>query len=232
MYAMQTPVERCTQSKRMCAELWPLIACQAPQLPRFALVASTAALAHEHHSSITKLIEIGNYGSAAALIRPLVETAVTGAWALYCAPTEVIEGLFRNTHKMPKPNSMLSAIAKRPELKDKLGLKELMDGQGAALHRYTHGDMDQLRRRFSTHGYTFSKRENTGSLYIADLMLLLATTIFSVTTRERNLEKFLKHHADAVIEELRNDGLDVSAWKGWQPLPDPAIPLGSIPKKQ
>ncbi len=226
----QIPVARCLQSQRMHAAMWPLVACQAPALPRYALVASTVALAHEHHSSIIKLVEAGNFGSAAALIRPLIETAITGAWALYCAPAEVIEGLFWNKQKMPKPNSMLTAIERRPELKEKLGLKKLMEGKGTLFHRFTHGDMDQLRRRFNAHGYTFSEQENLGTLYISDLMLLLSATIFSVTTRERSLELFLEHHANSIVFELRDGGAELPEWEGWQPLPDPLIPLGMIPK--
>lgn len=226
----QVPVARCAQSKRMHAELWPLIACQAPALPRYALVASTVSLAHEHHSSTTRLVELTNFASAAALIRPLIEAAITGAWALYCAPVEMVEGLLSNTHKMPKPNSMLTAMERRPELKDRLGLKELMDGKGKLFHRFTHGDMDQLRRRFNVDGYTFSERENVGTLYISDLMLLLAATTFAVATREQNLESFLEHHANLIVRELRDGGAEVPEWKGWRALPDPAIPLGAIPR--
>ncbi|MGN6511967.1 MAG: DUF6988 family protein [Lysobacteraceae bacterium] len=135
------PLERCRQSKALAANLASLLPPQAPPLQRTALVSAAVGLGFEHHHAIAHLIESSHFASAAALVRPLLETVTTAVWMLYVADHALIVEVLLQDRPLPKPQTMLSAIEKRPELKGHLGLKELMDGPGRYFHGLTHGDM-------------------------------------------------------------------------------------------
>jgi hypothetical protein len=199
-------------------------------MPRFALATAAFLLAHEHHSAISKLLETQHFAAARALIRPLVEAVLTTAWVIYVAPSECIEDLHFARRALPKPTVMISQLDNVQELKGKLELKLFMDGQGKILHKYTHGDMEQLGRRFSVLGTTFTLDENIGALMISDLFLLLGATLYSVTAPWTKIANRAETESNAVVDEIRErTNQPLAEWVGWKELPFPAIPLGRIP---
>lgn len=124
---------------------------------------------------------------------------------------------------------MLSAIDRRPELKDKVGLKALMDTHGKFFHALTHGEMPQLRRRYGTTGSSFSEEENKMILGVADLFALLGASVL-VKATQQSLEQFLGSRTDDLVAELRAaTGEAIPQWKGWKPLPEPTVFPGRIP---
>jgi hypothetical protein len=127
---------------------------------------------------------------------------------------------------------MISQLDKVEELKGMLELKLFMDGPGKILHKFTHGDMEQLRRRFSESETTFTHDENVGTLMFSDLFLLLGGTLYSVTAPWTKIAEIVEIGSNAVVEEIRErTEQPLPEWEGWKELPFPAISLGRIPEE-
>lgn len=111
-------------------------------------------LACEHHSAIIRLVCSGEYGSAAAMQRPLLEAGGAASWLLYSATCKEIQHLATDREAAEGRGPDLPLIGRM--LKDLQPtfpkIKVLADGlqnRGPAtwLHKYTHGGTAQLVRR-------------------------------------------------------------------------------------
>jgi hypothetical protein len=157
--------------------------------------------------------------------------------ALYVATGDYIEDMQFGRRSLPKPAVMVSQLDKVEELKGKLELKLFMDGPGKILHKYVHGDMEQLRRRFGNSG-TFTHEEKqlqellAADEIVSDLFLLLGGTLYSVTAPWTKIANIVEPESNAVVDEIRKrtDQL-LAEWQGWKELPFPAISLGRIPEE-
>lgn len=112
-------------------------------------------LACEHHSAIMRLVLAGEYGSAAAMLRPLLEASGNAAWLLYVASCDVIQALptdaataeGRGFRDLPLIDELARALQHIfPVVKD---LYDALQSRGPAtwMHKYTHGGTAQLVRR-------------------------------------------------------------------------------------
>lgn len=186
--AKEILLKRCQQAGEHHERVRHLLPNGVPKRSRLYLSRSAIDLAVEHHLAIVALVEAGRYSaSAAALLRPLLESGASAWWFLYVAPTDRLRRI-RTAIDDPKLRD------KVPELSDCLkGLEKLFPGaavlrrglnnEGSAtwLHDFTHGGVLQLRRRSQAEHW--SLQELLTHLVIADLFFtvacLPATKIYS-----------------------------------------------------
>jgi len=130
-------------------------------------------LAIEHHRSMALLIESGGYGTAYALLRPLIEAEIAGRW-LSTAISDAQADELARTNICPKPEQMLKAIEKSipPEKR----IRTLLDGEGRILHDFTHSGIEQWTRRLREGSVqaNYSCQEIDGVLTIADMFVMLS----------------------------------------------------------
>jgi hypothetical protein len=231
MVSKDIPVEVCARSKRLSIALFQRMQGDAPALPRHAVTTAALLLAHEHHSAIVQLVATRHFASATTLIRPMIEAVSAAAWALYVAPVHKVEEAFIGEGSLPKPSAMHSQLHRMKGIGEKVSLKPLMDGAGRVFHQFTHGDVMQLKRRFSDEGTTYSLTENAITILLADLMLMYGASILLVTKPTNELADFVRNNADSTVDEFKKllpgQGIE---WKGWEPLPEPTVDLGCVPE--
>ena len=162
-------------------------------------------LACEHHSAIARLVLAGEYGSAAAMLRPLLEASGIASWLLYCASCEFINGL-------PTDAATAEGRIRDLPLIDELArdllpifpaIKVLSDGlknRGPAtvLHKYTHGGAAQLVRR----GPGWNEGEVMFMLIRSDLFSILASAAETVIATNADLSAYTFGRRDDLGKEL------------------------------
>lgn len=147
---------------------------------RHQLSQCAADLALEHHQAIRRLLSRRMYGSGAALLRPLAESATTAYWFSYIATDRQISALPSDpaieTSLIDLPGilemtgSLIPFFPAMSMIQD--GLKKKGHGYLRWLHKYTHGDMPQLVRRNIALGW--EEVEVQRNLLIADLLATAA----------------------------------------------------------
>lgn len=173
-------------------------------------------LACEHHSAIIRLVCAGEYGSAAALLRPLLEASGSASWLLYIASCDRVRELATDVEMAEgrrRDLPLLDELAR--ELQPKFPLiKALVNGlkdRGPAtwLHKYTHGGAAQLVRR--TTGW--NEAEVMLILLRADLFAILAAAHETVVVTNAKLAVYAFGRRD----DLGTEGLDRF---GFGPVPE------------
>ena len=101
----------------------------------------------EHHIGISALLKSRINGSAFALVRPLFETFVRGAWLRHCATDEEIDK-YVNDRLDKKFYILVEEVEKLESFKDGI-LSGLKDNAWKAMNSYTHGGIQQAGRRTS-----------------------------------------------------------------------------------
>jgi len=157
----------------------------------------------EHHSALIRVVEAGEYGAAAALLRPTLEAAAIGFWFAYVASQEEIDRLQEGRGDNPLDDvPMLRDMAVQlipifPEI------QAIVDGfkpGGAAkwLHKYAHGGTPQLNRRTDS---GWSEEEVMLMLVRADLFSVLAGCLETVISPNAPLSSYGFTRRDALGEE-------------------------------
>jgi len=101
----------------------------------------------EHHVGIATLLKSRINGSAFALVRPLFETFVRGAWLRHCASDEQINHYVNDKLDLHF-RQLLEAIENVDGFQDGV-LSGLKKNAWHAMNSYTHGGMQQAGRRTS-----------------------------------------------------------------------------------
>jgi hypothetical protein len=215
------PVDRADLSDNIKMALWRAFDSSPPATPRLVVSGAAIRLALEHHSSITSLIRLTHFASAAALMRPLLEATATSVWSLYVATDHQIEGLvFRENVRLPSLDVMVQKIAKNKTLKGKVEFLELIRKSRGIFDKFTHGCVEQLKRRYSPTGTTFDLQENILTLFIADMLLLLAASV-EAARASANLNELVRLNVETVVSRMKEEHSvgPLIEWKGWDPLP-------------
>jgi len=178
-------------------------------------------LACEHHSAIIRLVLAGEYGSAGALLRPLLEASTTASWLLYAATCDYIRSLPTSATAgrapdIPQLDRMLDQL--QPWFPDITKLLLALKNKGPAvwLHQYTHGGTPQLLRRSS--GWNGGAIHYT--LMMGDLFGILAAAHETVIVPNADLSEYVFP---------RRDELGVEAWAIMQKTDPPPKPPHSLP---
>src|SRR5690606_8896961 len=101
-------------------------------------------LSIEHLHGLRTLAETGLYASALALLRPLYESYIRGAWILKCADGEQASSAI-NADRFPKVGRMVEAISTLVP-----GFELLEDTHSTVwgpLNDFTHGGATQIKAR-------------------------------------------------------------------------------------
>lgn len=161
-------------------------------------------LALEHHSALTRVVEAGEYGTGAALLRPLLEASTTGYWFVYVAPCEHVRLLPTTSHDnaehdIPNWSAMLTALT--PIFPPIQAMSDALKRGGTAkwLHKYTHGGTPQLSRRVDG-GWT--EGEVILSLIRGDMFATLAICLDTVIAPSDLLFRYGFGYRDKLAHEL------------------------------
>lgn len=162
-------------------------------------------LACEHHSAIIRLACAGEYGSAAALLRPLLEASSSASWLLYVASCDRVRELATDVETAEgrrRDLPLLDELVRGLEPTFPL-IKTLVDGlkdRGPAtwLHKYTHGGTAQLVRRAPG----WSKGEVLLLLLRADLFAIVAAAHETVIEANADLSTYAFGRRDDLGDEL------------------------------
>lgn len=103
-------------------------------------------LALEHARGILRLIAVGSYASAFALVRCEFECFVRGAWLHHRATDAEIEGFVEKDEIKPKMWELIEALEQAPPFEDKL-LSIVKEKAWQPMNGYTHGGIHQVSRR-------------------------------------------------------------------------------------
>lgn len=115
------------------------------------LVVALFSLAVEHHGAILYLLRSGKFdGSAFALTRPLIDAVYRAVWIHLCATSQHIHSIKNGDFRYPGLPNMADAVEKRMNYTN--GLFTIIKPFITSLHRYTHGGLEQLARRFDDQG--------------------------------------------------------------------------------
>lgn len=221
------PNEECKRASIISTKFFELIPKESPRAPRYMLSSAAVLLTHEHHSSIHRLVARMNFASATTLLRPMLDAVTTAIWAVYVPQPSVVVDILHGRASLPRPSAMISAIERRAELKGETGLRELMADKGRMFHKLTHGDMEQLWRRYNASGTTYRLEENRLTVELSSLLLLWGGTVLLVYEDSAPLQQFLERESNYVVKQLREfTGEDLFDWSGWRPMPKPLIATG------
>jgi hypothetical protein len=162
-------------------------------------------LACEHHSAIARLVMAGEYGSAAAMLRPLLEASGSASWLLYCASCDFIRALPTDAataegrgRDLPQIDEMARDLL--PIFPDIKTLSDGLKNRGPAtwLHKYTHGGAAQLVRR----GPGWNEGEVMMLLLRADLFAVLASAAETVIAENAELQTYTFGRRDDLGNEI------------------------------
>jgi Family of unknown function (DUF6988) len=130
--------------------VWDRIHGDLPNTLRIQLFAGFMAVVLEHHDSILVLLKTQkNYGSAFALMRPLVEAAYRAQWMYTCASDQELESIRDGRNLYPGFKIMADEIEAKYGTDNFFGL---MKDSWKSLSGYTHTGLEQLARRFDHNG--------------------------------------------------------------------------------
>lgn len=196
--------DRCTESREQNARFRALLLPTPSVSLRVDFARCAIDLALEHHSAFIRLVEAGEYGSAAALLRPILEASTIGFWFVYVAPLETIQCLSQDKQDNPVQDvPMLGDMAKAlvPTFPAIQGLVHGFKPGGPAkwLHKYAHGGTPQLNRRV---GSGWEEEEVVLSLIRADLFCVLAGCLETVLAPSPELFAYGFPRRDELAEEF------------------------------
>ena len=160
-------------------------------------------LAIEHHSGLIRVTENGEYGTAAALLRPLLESSTAAFWFMYVAtcaeicalPTTEVEN---SNADIPMLGDMArSLVPVFPPIQIIVdGLKK--GGRAKWLHKYTHGGTPQLIRR--SPGWT--EGDVMLTLVRGDMFAVLGACLETVIAANPALSAYGFGRRDELAEEM------------------------------
>lgn len=172
--------------------------------PRDRLSIKAADYAVELASGLVVLVESGHSAAAAAISRPIIESALTSLYFLYCSPLDWAVAIERGDGYLPKYSRMMAACSKLPDVG-----KQLKGIDITPFHQLTHGDAMQLNRRL-TGGPAFDAHVQAMQVILAHILALAAMQSAVVAGG--------KGHLQGVLHTLR--ARVVSASAGEASLPD------------
>ncbi len=196
---------RCQESLQQNETFRRLLPEVGPDTLRFDFARCAIDLALEHHSAIVGLMLHGHYGSAGALLRPLLESGVCAYWLVYEADCDWVRDLSKaargeSTRDIPGLDDMLKSIkTKFPHVVDLWrGLQN--KGPGTWLHKFTHGGVLQLSRRGYVDGWT--EKDVWMHLLCADIFSTAATAVGTVISDAPDLAVYVFPRRDALGHEI------------------------------
>lgn len=207
-YINEVIEDRCRQSIALAGRIEQLMPAVRPCCRRHDFAACAIDLALEHHRAIVMLVEAGELGTAAALIRPLLEASASAFWLVYAASDEEITALptqpevETSDHDIPMLGEMATALT--PYFPAIVGLTDGLSKKGSRtarwLHKYTHGGTPQLARRDRATGWL--EAEVILALLRADLFAVLGASVHTVLSVNDDFRRYVFGQRDALGAEV------------------------------
>lgn len=206
---------RCLTSYELSQEALEFLSRARPITIRQRLAVSAIDLATEHHSGFVPLMRTCHYASAAAMLRPTAEASTSAWWMTYVAKGSVIQSLSAEGQDTPTIDVMIKELAAAnlglPGLKNLAGMRQRIEWR--RFHKFTHGGMIQLERRFSPE--TFSGLENRYHLLMADLFMLAGVALGTVLFDSDGLLAWVvRKREELYAEGVREFGV-TAAFEPW-----------------
>lgn len=221
------PVERLALPKWLSAKAWSHFVDPPAGHIRYRFSTSAVLLAHEHHSSVVHLVEGKRFASACALLRPLLEAAITATWSLYVAPATKLQALLEGHGRIPDLRSMVDKIEVVEGVGDQGGWGEMLREHARLFHAFAHGDVEQLKRRFGIgpDRTTYTRMENYGTLVVADVLMLWAVGVMAALSSSSETSDFVAASLRHVVASAREEHADLGLPERfeWRPFPQPAL---------
>ncbi len=202
--ALHTIKQRCRQSRQHNDRMKSLMPDEVAPSLRSNFARCAIDLALEHHSALIRVVEAGEYGTAGALLRPLLEAATIGYWFVYVAPCDEIRRLQTKTvdnplNDIPMLGELLKSLT--PVFPQITKMSEGLKAGGSAkwLHKYAHGGTPQLTRR--ANGWT--EGEVVLTLIRADMFSDLAAALETVICPNEPLARYAFGTRDELAWELQ-----------------------------
>lgn len=200
--------DRCRQSRALAAQIERLLPAVSPCCRRHDFAVCAINLALEHHRAIIMLVEAGEFGTAAALIRPLLEASASAFWLAYAASDEEIDALpvdpsvETSDDDIPMLGEMATALT--PYFPAILTLTDGLSRKGSRtarwLHKYTHGGTPQLARREMVNGWL--EGEVILALLRADMFLVLGVSVQTILSANDDLRHYIFGQRDELGAEV------------------------------
>jgi len=217
--------DQCRQARDHNHRLRALTAPLKPTTLREHFALAAVDLGLEHHSAVVRCVAAHEFGSAAALLRPLLEAGAAAFWFVYAASVKELASLSTSTDDaplvdLPGLSAMVLAIEpKFPMVRTLLdGLKN--GGPAKWLHKYVHGGTSQLARR--TPG-SWHPEEVRLIVLRADIFACAASAVGTLLTTDPALSRYVFPARDALGATLSEGYPDVDL-----PQQPHALPLAPL----
>lgn len=201
---VSTPTTRIQQSKALNDEMLAFSRDSSAKTltdARDKLTTWAVDYALELHASIVDLSRLGRPASAAAMLRLIMEAALTSLYILHLPDQNIAHRLEAGEEFLPDTREIYKRCIDLPVVGPNI---EKISKSLKPFHKLTHGDMPQLNRRRSDANWseTFSMEEASGQLYLADLLLLAAMDSFSHAIRSPDTQTIVRMRRDSVASEV------------------------------
>ena len=199
--------QRCREASEQIAVCRALMTPASPCCRRHDFARCASDLGLEHHQSIVSLIQLEAFGTAAALLRPLLEASAAAWWLTYAAtneevlalPTSTVEGHLEDLPLLTDMGRRLEAYFP-PITRIVEGFAKKGTRSSKWLHQYTHGGTPQLLRRQPAGFWTNADVSLT--LVRADIFGLLAAALDLAMSDNAPLASYLYPRRDQIGEDL------------------------------
>jgi hypothetical protein len=220
--SMRDILNRCQQSRAHNDRMRSLIPKGVAPSLRTNFARCAIDLAMEHHSALIRVTEAGEYGTAGALLRPVLEASTAGYWFVYAATCREIQALPTTSVDNPEADIPILGDMLKPLVSIFPDIQKLSDGfkrggQAKWLHKYTHGGAPQLTRRVND-GWT--EDEVILTLIRSDMFSVLAACLETVIAPSAPLTEYGFNYRDELAFELQTKWVvDPIPWRPHR-LPD------------
>lgn len=213
--------ERCKQATVQASRIYELMPVMDPASERHRLARCAVALAMEHHVSIITLVSLGNYSTAAALLRPLMEAGACAFWLVYSCPPESFQLIMDGKRDTPTLPEMVRRLARVPGLESVKKLAEILPREGRYLDSYTHGGMSQIGQRdWKT---PFDSDRNMHTVMAADMFVLAGAALATVIYQAGPLFEYLGSRREEIRLEISQRSGEPVPHDPWRPFPIPTL---------
>lgn len=171
-----------------------------PNSPSGLVASCSYDLLREHHRSVNFLVEKKHFGSAFALLRPMLEGCLVGLWATYVASEDEIAS-FENSRLTPEPSKILQRLKPKDEGDLVTKLKQIYLETKQQLNGYVHSGLIQISGRIGNDfiGPNYTKEEICRALQFSNCMLIIAALEISTLTGNSALGERVKGIAAAHV---------------------------------
>lgn len=170
-------------------------------------VKATDYVAELHRSQLFLLAD-KHYGAAVAMMRLVMEGALSALYILHLKDEARAIQLEGGKTFLPSAGKMFAETSRLPVIG--ASIETIGKSQGP-FHKFTHGDMPQINRRHSPGDWTgtFDEREIVTFSIIADFVLLGAMDTYSHAVADPVLQKAIRAVRDENGAEARAFGMPI-----------------------